>query len=1511
VHARFAFLAGVSLISVGLPRPTQEPSVRSGPVVSRPLAAAVPARAPSPASGSTAVCPEGPSGAEPDVLEASGLTPPPNFSVSVTPDGNPVTVYANTSGNQVTFNVDNTGACPDSYGFNYTATGSITGVTLDKSFANAPVGYHGTVTATFSVGAVGTGVLKLNAGGSATDDGRFHVTVSPPPRPPGSPIVDITPYNFDKQDYSRCANACFAAMTQRATVPYVSLDAPRQVTLVYNGDRVSPHPFVLVNVSPDITYGSWPTKYQLQVKVNGAFITFANGEQTLNFSYDHATMGNAARRIGGQFDASPYTTKVYPMDILVTAVHPSTSITNDVVTKVAVVKGDSSPVARGWSVGGVQRLYQQTDSSALVVEGDGSAVYFSKAFGSFNSPAGEFSKLVLSNLSGSSGWARLYPDSTKVVFNNAGLMTQIRDPFNNMMTVVYDASNRVVKIKDPLNLGDTLTYGSAGLTTIKDPGGRITTITVDTARRLTAIRDPDNVSTQYGYDAQKRLSTKTDRRQAVITSGYDLQAGTLANVTEPSVMLYDGSSVSPTTQLAAWHKAGVPYGPTSPTAFTPVLLDSVRATVTEPGGAVTRFTVNRWGTPTRITDPLGRITTVTFDANGLSVKAVSFTGRVDTVAYNASGLPVFQRSGSDSAVNIHYAAWGQVDSTWGRGRPRVRNFIGPNGRIDSTRVGTSPVARFVYDSAGRLRSGRDPAGNLTASRLYASTFGNVSRDSLANGQVRTYFYDQYGRDTAIQVTSLPVRRTHYDLVNRPVEIYDGVHGTPTALAYDGGVDTMVTDVQGQVYRFTYNATGWLTRRTDPAGQADLYGYSRDGELMRWTNRRGQTISYAYDSLHRDTSATGVNKSADRWSYSSNELVVTATSLASVETVYLSVMGRPDSISTALASQTFWRRYHYTVSGLLDSMTVSGGGIPFRARVFAYDTTASVLKSIRLGPTSTLATTISRNANLQEASRTLPGGDGVGRQYDPLSQLASISSGAAYGNSVSREAQYDVLGRIKLQTLDGGGTAHKYVNDSLGRLTRDSIVRPPTGYSCPGYPPPIIGPDGSNCVAGLRWTGVSGLAFSYDAVGNRLDNGGSYQTASRVTAFAGCSYGTNFDGEVTSRTCSTGTLNLRWTADARLDTVIVGGMSVHYWYDAAGRLVRKDVNGTAQRYFLWNGNNLLAELNATATGAVAEYSYYPGLDRSHAVIVGGQAYYVHTDIVGNVIALTDSTQNLARSYIYDAWGLLTGGTDVRPFNGADRARWKGALWLGPDVDLYYLRSRWYEPRSGRFLSEDPVGLAGGINPYVFGNGDPINHADPQGLMKVENKMQTFTDGPVCWACSGSTGLEGIDAFAEGVDAQNAFDALNNQKSTVTAQEYIAAFTTISAQMDAMGIDHLSWDLTGENSLEWPHWGGNVGAWDEAHPTDPLRLLGGGKHGTPGFWSMKYDGPTTKWPGEWKWGSSEWSTNIGVTVAAYYGQFWDAYSNKVMSAFGIVYPSGFGMFTANPGTACDCRIRTYVP
>ena len=61
-------------------------------------------------------------------------------------------------------------------------------------------------------------------------------------------------------------------------------------------------------------------------------------------------------------------------------------------------------------------------------------------------------------------------------------------------------------------------------------------------------------------------------------------------------------------------------------------------------------------------------------------------------------------------------------------------------------------------------------------------------------------------------------------------------------------------------------------------------------------------------------------------------------------------------------------------------------------------------------------------------------------------------------------------------------------------------------------------------------------------------------------------------------------------------------------------------------------------------------------------------------------------------------------------------WQGSLLRNKQdgTGLEYHRNRLYDPKTGRFTQEDPIGLAGGLNLYGFANGDPVNFSDPFGL-----------------------------------------------------------------------------------------------------------------------------------------------------------------------------------------------------
>jgi RHS repeat-associated protein len=149
--------------------------------------------------------------------------------------------------------------------------------------------------------------------------------------------------------------------------------------------------------------------------------------------------------------------------------------------------------------------------------------------------------------------------------------------------------------------------------------------------------------------------------------------------------------------------------------------------------------------------------------------------------------------------------------------------------------------------------------------------------------------------------------------------------------------------------------------------------------------------------------------------------------------------------------------------------------------------------------------------------------------------------------------------------------------------------------------------------------------------------------------------------------------------------------------------------TGHRYGYDRLGRLVADSTVTVTGAQCPPLPDDGYICSSWTYQGHLTYTYdaasnRTDAGASYLAGSNHIRN---------WGADIGGTDGAGFNGTDRARWKGALLFG-EFGLYHMRARWYHPVQGRFFSEDPIGLAGGINPYLFGADDPINGIDPSGL-----------------------------------------------------------------------------------------------------------------------------------------------------------------------------------------------------
>jgi RHS repeat-associated protein len=199
--------------------------------------------------------------------------------------------------------------------------------------------------------------------------------------------------------------------------------------------------------------------------------------------------------------------------------------------------------------------------------------------------------------------------------------------------------------------------------------------------------------------------------------------------------------------------------------------------------------------------------------------------------------------------------------------------------------------------------------------------------------------------------------------------------------------------------------------------------------------------------------------------------------------------------------------------------------------------------------------------------------------------------------------------------------------------------------------------------------------------------------------------------------ATGNMNYTYDSENHMTSATGNGKTITMVYDAFGNRVAKTVNNVTTWYLVEDDVNPtgLPQVLEEKVGGAVQRVYTYGLQRiSENQIFDNQgtaSFYVY-DGAGSVRQLTDSTGNVTDEYEYDAYGNSFTKQGTTPNNYLYRGE-----QYDSDLGLYYLRARYYNPATGRFLSRDPED-GDPINPaslhkYLYANGDPVNMLDPRG------------------------------------------------------------------------------------------------------------------------------------------------------------------------------------------------------
>jgi RHS repeat-associated protein len=331
--------------------------------------------------------------------------------------------------------------------------------------------------------------------------------------------------------------------------------------------------------------------------------------------------------------------------------------------------------------------------------------------------------------------------------------------------------------------------------------------------------------------------------------------------------------------------------------------------------------------------------------------------------------------------------------------------------------------------------------------------------------------------------------------------------------------------------------------------------------------------------------------------------------------------------------------------------------------------------------------------------TYPNGTHTQYAYDSLNRLLSLEASKP-DNSLLASYQYTLAPTgHRTKVVEHSGRVVDYTYDDLYRLTEEKIT------------------DGGETI----------FSYQYDAVGNRvysIEDGVhtqyTYDANDRLLTQGGATYQYDANGNNIRISEEGNVVRMAFDGDNRLVSVETeeNGQvtsSVSYAYDADGNRVQTAADGQVTQYVV-DGNaglsQVIAELDENNQLGV---SYLHGDDlisqsRDSAI------HFYHYDGLGSTRALSSQTATVTDSYDYEAFGELLGQTGSTENN---------YLYTGeqiePNTGNYYLRSRFYNPGSGLFLSMDSFdGLAQDpvtLHKYLYAHACPTNYTDPSGKISI--------------------------------------------------------------------------------------------------------------------------------------------------------------------------------------------------
>ncbi len=884
-------------------------------------------------------------------------------------------------------------------------------------------------------------------------------------------------------------------------------------------------------------------------------------------------------------------------------------------------------------------------------------------------------------------------ESTSFTYDTDGRMLTRTDPLGAVHAFTYDSDGRLLTETDALGGTTARSYDANGnLISTTDRLGQTTSLTYDSDNNLTQVIGAGGAAYQFAYRADGELTQTTLPGGATVTLGLDT-AGNVTSFTDPlgrqtqlqhrpdgqpssRSFVYGGQTVQygwsydangrlvgaqlpdGTSGVAAYDPAGLPASAVNS-------LGDQQQTVYDPQGAILSFQ-----------DFDGGVTAVSRDAEGRLLSLASPGGLTVTRTLDATGRPTNVMLANGATVGMVYDSAGRIASQQRAGEGPFLYTRDLLGRVTHVTAPDGGVSVNQYDAAGQLTSATNPLGHTTLFQYDPS--GNIARTTLPDGAQIETEYDQLERMTAME-DPLGTRIEYaWDAADQLTAVTDSAGGV-TTYTYDtmGNLVTAATP-GGSQWSLQYNTKGQLIGQTYPWGGMQSRGLDAYGRLTLLTDPSGQTAGFEYDPAGRLTSTLLSSGPPETRNYD-----------ASGQLTQVEEPGRTTALS-------------YGGDGMIDRVDYPDGSF------VAYTYDAAGRRASLQTASGTTSYTYDANGRLGSVNDSLLGATHY--HYDLAGRVSSVDSPDGSTTSVVRDLRGAVTG---LTTAVGGNVLRNsaYIYDPSGKLLQITEVGRTVQYQY----------DAAGRLASELRTGLDAGsdAYAFDLDWSLTQSGSrvlSYDGTMRLVSDGVFSlYTYDAAGRPTSRANASSAEQFFYDARGqlvRMERTGAAAAIVNIDYDHAGLIRRVETNGQV-RTLLWDTVDriprLLEERDASGS-LLRRYVYADSL----LGIWDGAAHVVHGDPTGSVRFITNASGAIEETYAFKAYGEQTAGGALTSL------RFAGELFV-PELGLYFLRTRFYDPLAGRFLTPDQLDPHAGVsltwNPYQYGNGNPVSFRDPMGTFSI--------------------------------------------------------------------------------------------------------------------------------------------------------------------------------------------------